>query len=113
VRGIAILLACIALPVAADPTVDGPMTRADLSTRDRIERCGGVVILAISQGPSPVLVRSLRTLAFAAMSEGAKSEDAQQAMAAWADAYVATEGGLAIFRQDRPRCLALAGALEQ
>jgi hypothetical protein len=109
VRGIAALALALVAPAAAQ-TVEAPFAE-DAPLRTRAERCGGVVVLALSQGPSPVLARSLRTLAFAAMGEGAKSEDAQRAMIAWADAYVAAEGGLAIFREDRPRCLALAEGL--
>ncbi|TFL19955.1 hypothetical protein [Jannaschia formosa] len=99
----------LATPAAAQ-TVTAPLA-TDAPLRDRAERCGGVVILALSQGPSPVLTTSLRTLAFAAMGQGARSEDAQRAMIAWADAYVAAGDGLATFREDRPACLRLAESL--
>jgi hypothetical protein len=95
---------------AAAQDVAAPLSD-EAPLRMRAERCGGAVLVALSQGPSPVLARALRALTFAAMAEGARSEDAQAGMVAWAGAYAGARDAPAVLRRDRPDCLRLAERL--
>ncbi|MEM8849447.1 MAG: hypothetical protein AAGE03_05360 [Pseudomonadota bacterium] len=113
-KALALFLAGIlAMPALAQPVVEGPLVGIDPDTPLRVqaERCGGVVILAISQATTPGLQDALRALTFTAMGEGGRSEDVQAAMIAWAGAYAAPEAAprtSRFFAEDRAFCLALA-----